>query len=134
MLYYESSKRVFKLKSFSRWVKKVLADAQLCDAAREIERGHYEADLGAGLCKKRIAVAGRVKRGATRVLVAKGGADGIFFIAGRRKSDSGPDFSDSHVAQAQLIGEALQKADTKRLDMLSDDGTLEEICHGIQED
>ena len=134
MLYSKPSKRVFKLKSFSRWAKKVLADAQLCDAAREIERGHYEADLGAGLCKKRIAVAGRVKRGATRVLVAKGGADGIFFIAGRRKSDSGPDFSDSHVAQAQLIGEALQKADTKRLDMLSDDGTLEEICPGIQED
>lgn len=134
MLYYESSKRVFKLKSFSRWAKKVLADAQLRDAAREIERGHYEADLGAGLCKKRIAVAGRGKRGATRVLVAKGGADGIFFIAGRRKSDSGPGFSDSHVAQAQLIGEALQKADTKRLDMLTDDGTLEEICHGIQED
>jgi hypothetical protein len=32
-----------------------------------------------------------------------------------------------------LIGEALQKADTKRLDMLTDDGTLEEICHGNQE-
>ncbi len=62
MLYLNQSKRVFKLKSFSRWAKKVLADAQLCDAAREIERGHYEADLGAGLCKKRIAVAERGKR------------------------------------------------------------------------
>ena len=134
MLYYEPSKRVFKLKSFSRWAKKVLADAQLCDTAREIERGHYEADLGAGLCKKRVAVAGRGKRGATRVLVAKGGTNGIFFIAGRKKSDPGSDFSDSHVAQARLIGEALQKADTDKLDRMTDDGTLEAICHGNQED
>ncbi len=68
------------------------------------------------------------------MLVAKGGTNGIFFIAGRKKSDQGPDFSDSHVAQARLIGEALQKADTKRLDMMTDDGTLEAICHGNQED
>jgi hypothetical protein len=121
MLPYDPDKRVFMLKSFARWARKVLADGQLCDAARQINRGQYEADLGAGLCKKRISVSGRGKRGATRVLVAKGGANGT-------------DFSDSHVAQAQLIGEALQKVDTRRLDMMIDDGTLEEICHGSQED
>lgn len=134
MLPYDPDKRVFMLKSFARWARKVLADGQLCDAARQINHGQYEADLGAGLCKKRISVSGRGKRGATRVLVAKGGANGIFFIAGRKKSDPGTDFSDSHVAQAQLIGEALQKVDTRRLDMMIDDGTLEEICHGSQED
>lgn len=134
MLQYGFKKRVFKLKSFARWANKLLSDTQLCAAAQEIRRGQYEADLGAGLCKKRIAVSGQGKRGATRVLVTKAGANGMFFIAGRKKSDPGTDFSDSHVAQAQLIGEALQKAETRRLDMLIDDGTLEEICHGSQED
>ena len=80
-------KRVFKLKTFARWAKKVLPDERLCEAAQEILNGHYEADLGAGLCKKRIAMPGQGKSGATRTLVAKEGAHGIFFIAGRQKSD-----------------------------------------------
>lgn len=125
--------RVFKLKTFARWARKVLSDDQLCAAALEIQRGLYEADLGAGLCKKRIAVPGQGKSGATRTLVAKAGAHGIFLIAGRQKSDPGTDFSDANVAQAQVIGEALQKASVKKLDMLVEDGVLKEICHGDQE-
>jgi len=126
------NKRVFKLKTFARWAKKILSDAQLCVAAQEIQRGQYEADLGAGLCKKRIAVAGQGKSGATRTLVAKDGEQGIFFIAGRQKSDPGTDFSDANVAQAQVIGVALQKAGTKKLDALIEEGVLKEICHGCQ--
>jgi hypothetical protein len=127
-------KRVFKLKTFARWAKKVLPDERLCEAAQEILNGHYEADLGTGLCKKRIAVPGQGKSGATRTLVAKEGAHGIFFIAGRQKSDPGTDFSDANVAQAQIIGEALQKAGPRKLEALIEDGVLKEICHGCQED
>jgi hypothetical protein len=126
-------KRVFKLKTFARWAKKILSDEQLCAAAQEIQLGQYEADLGAGLCKKRIAVPGQGKSGATRTLVAKEGAYGLFFIAGRQKSDPGTDFSDANVAQAQLIGEALQKASANYLDTLIEDGVLKEICHDCQE-
>lgn len=103
-------------------------------AAQEIQRGQYEADLGAGLCKKRIAVPGQGKSGATRTLVAKEGVQGIFFIAGRQKSDPGTDFSDANVAQAQLIGQALQKANAEKLDVLIQEGVLKEICHGRQKD
>lgn len=127
------NKRVFKLKTFARWAKKILSEEQLCVAAQEIQRGQYEADLGAGLCKKRIAVTGQGKSGATRTLVAKEGVHGIFFIAGRQKSDPGSDFSDANVAQAQLIGAALQKASAKKLDALIEDGVLKEICHDCQE-
>ncbi len=127
-------KRVFKLKTFARWAKKILSDEQLCAAAQEIQLGQYEADLGAGLCKKRIAIPGQGKSGATRTLVAKEGAHGLFFIAGRQKSDPGTDFSDAHVAQAQVIGEALQKASARKLDELIEDGVLKEICHDCQED
>ena len=123
-------KRIFKLKTFARWSRKILSDDLLCKAATEILGGHYEADLGGGLCKKRIAVPG--KSGATRTLVAKEGALGIFFIAGRQKSDPGSDFSDANVAQAQIIGEALQKAGAKKLEALLADGVLKEICHDDQ--
>jgi hypothetical protein len=63
-------KRVFKLKTFARWAKKLLPDERLCEAAQDILNGHYEADLGSGLCKKRIAMPGQGKSGATRTLVA----------------------------------------------------------------
>lgn len=126
-------KRVFKLKTFARWAKRILSDEQLCTAAQEIQRGQYEADLGAGLCKKRIAMPGQGKSGATRTLVAKECVHGIFFIAGRQKSDPGADFSDANVAQAQVIAQALQKASAGKLDALIEDGVLKEICHGSQE-
>ena len=73
------------------------------------------------------------QNGATRTLVAKEGVHGIFFIAGRQKSDPGADFSDASVAQAQVIAQALQKTSAKKLDALIEDGVLKEICHGGQE-
>jgi len=126
-------KRVFKLKTFARWAKKILSDEQLCAAAQEILNGQYEADLGAGLCKKRIAVTGQGKSGATRTLVAKEGVNSMFFIAGRQKSDPGTDFSDANVGQAQVVGAAFQKATATQLKALVEAGVLKEICHDCQE-
>lgn len=127
------TKRVFKLKTFSKWAKKIISDEHLCRAAQEILLGQYEADLGSGLCKKRIALPRQGKGGGTRTLVAKGGASGLFFIAGRQKSDPGRDFSDTNVAQAQIIGDALQKADAQQLERLIEEGVLKEICHDHEE-
>lgn len=122
-------KRVFKIKTFARWAKKILSDEQLCAAAQEILQGQYEADLGAGLCKKRIAVQGRGKSGGVRTLVAKEGAHGLFFIAGRQKNDPGSDFTQANVAQVQVIAEALQRASVREFDILLNEGLLKEICH-----
>lgn len=126
-------KRVFMLKTFARWARKLLSDEQLCAAALDIMNGQYEADLGKGLCKKRIAVEGQGKRGATRTLVAKESALGLFFMAGRQKSDPGTDFSDANVAQAQLLGQALQAASGAKINALVEEGVLKEICHDCTE-
>lgn len=83
--------------------------------------------------QKRIAVRGQGKSGATRALVTKESGHGIFFVAGRQKSDPGNDFTDANIAQAQIIGEALQKAYPKKLGVLIEDGVLTEICHGHPE-
>lgn len=124
-----SKKRVFKTKTFSRWAKGLLTDTQLCQAAQEIMQGLYEGELGAGLCKKRIAIFGQGKRGATRTLAAKESTHGIFFLAGRQKSDPGSDFSDAQVDAAKIIGAALQKSSPQKIDDLVVDGVLKEICH-----
>jgi hypothetical protein len=122
-------KRVFKTKTFARWAKGLLTDAQLCVAAKEIMQGLYEAELGSGLCKKRIAISGQGKRGATRTLVAKESPSAIFFLVGRQKSDPGTDFSDSQVDAAKVIGTALQKSSLSAMEDLLADGVLKEICH-----
>lgn len=124
-----SKKRVFKTKTFARWAKKVISDDLLCQAAREIERGEYEADLGQGVCKKRIALPGQGKSGATRSLVAKQHKAAIFFLAGREKSDPGTDFSAKEEEAAKLAGKVLQAATVAKLEIMTTDGVLTEICH-----
>ena len=124
------SKRVFKTRTFDRWARKVLADDELCVAASEIEQGRYEADLGSGLCKKRIARVGQGKSGALRTLVAKRHVGALFFIAGHEKSDPGTDFTAREESGARIVGEALQRADAATLDRMKLAGALKEICDG----
>jgi len=127
-------KRVFKTKAFDRWAKKLLADSLLCKAALEIEQGRFEADLGQGLCKKRIAVPGQGKSGSTRTLVAKQHPEAIVFLVGREKSEPGPDFPDVVIAAAKLIAQTLQKQKTEQLLTMAADGALKEIfCHAKED-
>lgn len=125
-------KRVFKTKTFSRWSRKVVSDAALCQAAREIEQGLFEADLGAGLCKKRIAMPGQGKSGSSRTLVAKKHKEAIFFLAGREKRESGTDFSDQEVEAAKIIATGLQAASAQKLAELVAAEILKEICNDAQ--
>ena len=122
-------KRVFKTKTFSRWARKVVSDAALCQAAREIEQGLFEADLGGGLCKKRVALPGQGKSGSVRTLVAKRHQDAIFFLAGREKSQAGTDFSEREVDAVKLIAAGLQRADAQKIDELLAAEILKEICN-----
>ena len=103
-------KRVFKTRTFDRRARKVVGDNPLCIAAREIEAGLFEADLGHGLCKKRIATPGHGKRGAVRTLVAKrhGSArlgSAVIFLVGREKSEPGHDFPDAVVSAAKSLAD-----------------------------
>jgi hypothetical protein len=122
-------KRVFKTKTFDRWARKVVSDELLCQAALEIEQGQYEADLGGGVCKKRVAVPGQGKSGSTRTLVAKKHNAAIFFLAGREKNAPGSDFSANEVEAAKIIGHALESANIKKLDELVATEILKEICN-----
>ena len=101
----------------------------LCQAAREIDQGPFEADLGGGICKKRIAMAGQGKSGSTRTLVAKKHKDDIYFLAGREKNAPGTDFSDKEVSAAKIIAQALENANSAKLDELVAGEILKEICN-----
>ena len=59
----------------------------LCQAVYEMSRGLIDADLGAGVVKKRIATPGRSKSGGMRTLVATNKGDRWFFMFGFAKNE-----------------------------------------------
>jgi len=62
--------RVFKNKMFFKWAKSEgLTDATLLKAAKEIDQGLIDANLGGNLVKKRVARKGQGKRGGFRTIV-----------------------------------------------------------------
>ncbi|MDR0877059.1 MAG: type II toxin-antitoxin system RelE/ParE family toxin [Treponema sp.] len=62
--------RIFKTKRFTKLADKAgITDADLTTAAGEVNRGEYEADLGGGVFKKRVARSGAGKAGGYRVIL-----------------------------------------------------------------
>lgn len=98
---------VYRVRSFSRWARKQrLSDRALCDAVREMQRGVYEADLGGGLLKKRIARPGEGKSGGFRTIVATNNGDRWFFLYGFAKSERA-NIDDSEEAALKKYGKTL---------------------------
>jgi hypothetical protein len=79
---------VYMSRWFDRWVRKErLTTHSLCIAVREIQSGLYDADLGGGLLKKRVARAGKGKRGGFRTLVVTNKNDRWVFVFGFPKNE-----------------------------------------------
>ncbi|MBW4588077.1 type II toxin-antitoxin system RelE/ParE family toxin [Aetokthonos hydrillicola Thurmond2011] len=72
---------IYKTRWFDRWARKEgLNDLNLCAAVEEMAAGLYEADLGGGLFKKRVARSGKGKRSGFRTLIATNREDRWFFV------------------------------------------------------
>ena len=122
-------RRVFKTRSFARWLKKSeLSDSALCTAVEEMVRGLVDADLGGDVLKKRVALPGRGKRGGVRTLVATRRADRWFFVFGFEKNERANVNASELEALQTLAGELLALSNAQ-LDIAVSDGTLQEICH-----
>jgi hypothetical protein len=122
-------KRVFKTRHFSRWMRKTeLTDQALCDAVSEMSRGLIDADLGGGVVKKRVGLAGRGKRGGARTLVATNKGALWFFVFGFEKNERA-NISDGELAALQDVAADLLGRTESALDTAVQDGSLQEICH-----
>lgn len=79
--------RLFTNRTFRRWAEKEgLTNLDLCHALAEIEAGLIDADLGGGVIKKRIALAGRGKSAGARTLLVYRAAERAVFVYGFSKS------------------------------------------------
>ncbi|MEX2122796.1 MAG: type II toxin-antitoxin system RelE/ParE family toxin [Woeseia sp.] len=91
------SMQAFKTRSFAKWASaEGLGDDALAFAVVEMERDLIDARLGGQVVKKRVAFAGRGKRGSARTLLAFKQRDKAFFIYGFAKSER------SNVSDKQL--------------------------------
>ena len=108
--------------------KTELTDSALCHAVAEMAQGLIDADLGGGVVKKRIGLAGRGKRGGARTLVATNQGSRWFFVYGFEKNDRANIADDELEALQNIAGELLARTG-QQLDEAVEDGSLQEICH-----
>lgn len=121
-------KRVFKTRHFQRWMRKTeLPDAALCKAASEMTSGLIDADLGGGLVKKRVGLAGCGKRGGARTLVATNKGNRWFFVFGFEKNER-DNIDEAELQALKDYAADLLNRTSKQLDNAISDGTLQEIC------
>ena len=121
--------RVFKTRHFFFFLRKTeLTDDALCLAVREMAQGLIDADLGGGVVKKRVGLAGRGKRGGARTLVATNKDTRWFFVFGFEKNERA-NISAEEKEALQLLAQDLLSRSGKELDAGVEDGSLQEICN-----
>jgi len=79
--------KVYMTKSVKIWAaKERVAQKRLHEAALEVGRGRYAANLGGGLYKQRVALVGRGKSGGARTLLCFNHRDRVIFLFGFKKN------------------------------------------------
>ncbi len=121
--------RVFKTHTFTRWMKDIeLTDALLSIAVFEMENGLIDAELGGGVIKKRIALAGRGKSGCIRTLLATNKNDRWFFIFGFEKNER-ENISTKELKFLKKFASGLLKITDVELGVLLKNKTLAEMTY-----
>jgi hypothetical protein len=126
--------RVFKNKPFARFARKnEIAEAELCAAIQDANRGLIDADLGGGVIKQRIARKGAGKSGGFRtIIVFRSGALAIF-VHGFAKSEVENIRPDELLALKKLASEILAYGGNG-IEKAITSGTLMEVnCDGKHE-
>ena len=117
---------VYATKEFARFARKAgLTDARLLQAAAGVAAGRYDADLGGGVFKQRVAREGGGKSGGFRTIILFRVGSHVFFAYGFAKSDKANvstkelvalkrladlllGYSDKQVATATEVGELIE--------------------------
>lgn len=114
-------------RAFRRWqLKTGLPDRSLAVAVAEMRAGLIDAELGGGLVKKRVAVAGGGKRGGARVVVATNHDDRWFYLFGFLKGGQA-NVSAAELAALKNWAAELLVLGSQQLDSAKHEGKLHEI-------
>jgi hypothetical protein len=118
---------IYKTRWVERWARKQgLTTPSLCAAVLEMKAGLYEADLGSGLLKKRIARPGQGKSGGFRTLVATNKVSRWVFVFGFPKNERSNIDKDEEEALKKLSVHLLSLT-TQAIGKAQRDGDLMEV-------
>lgn len=118
---------IYKTKWFARWSRKNrLNDSSICAAVSEMTNGLYDANLGGGLYKKRIAKQGQGKSGGFRTLLASNFGDRWFFIYGFEKNQRSNIDKDEEDA-LKLLAEKFLALSNKEIEQATQSGEFLEV-------
>lgn len=119
--------KLHKTPQFNRWARKNdLEDNDLCNAAREMAKGLYEADLGGGLFKKRIARSGQGKSSGFRTMIASNRKDRWVFLYGFAKDERSNISGKEQEALRKVAGDLLT-ATLKTIETMTLNNKLMEV-------
>ncbi len=125
--------RVLKTKTFARWTRKEgVADTALRAAVEEMRAGLVDANLGAGLVKKRIARPGRGKSGGWRTVLATNLRDRWVFLYGFAKNER-DNVDEDELRSLKLLAQTYLGFDEDTIDRLVEAGELKEVRYGEPE-
>ena len=120
---------IYKSKWFHRWAKSEgLPEKALCEAAQQMAAGLFEADLGGGLLKKRVARAGQGKSGGFRTLVATNRGDRWVFVFGFSKNARSKIDKDEQEALKKLAGHLMGLSSVEMQSAVQAGGLIEVNC------
>jgi hypothetical protein len=119
--------KIYKTRWFNRWAhKQGLEDISLCTAVREMVAGLYDADLGGGLVKKRIARPGKGKSGGFRTLIATNKGNRWIFVYGFPKNERSNIDKDEEQTLKELAEELLSLT-PEEIEIVKDKSKLFEV-------
>jgi|SRR6185312_5847659 len=119
--------RIFKYRIFQDWAESErLKNEVLLNAIKELENGLYEANLGSGLYKKRIAIAGKGKSGGYRTLIVFKKGEKAFFVYGFSKSTKA-NISDTEEKAYRKLSKTLLEMSSEEINRLLEIGKLFEV-------
>ena len=118
---------VYKTKEFARFARRSgLADKELLRAATAVSDGQWDADLGGGVFKQRVARAGGGKSGGFRTIIVFRAGGHSFFVFGFAKSEKA-NVSAKELGALKKLARELLGLDAKTLAATSAAGELVEI-------
>ncbi len=103
--------RVLSIRPFTRFQRKErISDKSLLDAVARAESGRFDADLGGGLIKQRIARPGQGKSGGYRTVIAYRRGNRAIFLYGFAKNERN-NIDEDELKSWQSIGAGWLAAD-----------------------
>jgi hypothetical protein len=125
---------VFMTRDFACFARKArLADRSLSEAAKAVTDGRWDADLGGGVFKQRIARDGAGKSGGFRTIIVFRSGRHSFFVHGFAKNAK-TNVTAKELKALKLLAATLLRLDAREIDSARDAGEMIEVVNDGQDD